>query len=231
MATVSVYRRAQGDEDKPERQDARYYAQMPEPGMARLVEQVEGCVWEAQRSCKREVVVLCDGKPAIWNVAALMPACEGATHILDFFHAVTHLSNAADALFGKDTPDADRWFRKYRSRLRHEPGAVNAVIRSMRYYGQDLPEGSARAQTVRQVRGYFTRNRDKMDYAGYRARGLPIGSGPVEAACKTVVGARLKRSGMRWTKVGGQNVLNLRTPVLSKRWDVFWGRYQLERAA
>ncbi len=80
-------------------------------------------------------------------------------------------------------------------------------------------------KTVKRVIGYFHRNLSKMAYADFRAQGLPIGSGPVEAACKTVVNARLKRSGMRWTRVGGQRVLNLRTHVLSKRWDVFGDTY------
>ena len=82
------------------------------------------------------------------------------------------------------------------------------------------------------VIGYFRRNLPKMAYADFRAQGLPIGSGPVEAACKTVVGARIKRSGMRWTREGGQRVLNLRTHVLSKRWDVFWNTYlEIRQAA
>jgi len=65
-----------------------------------------------------------------------------------------------------------------------------------------------------------------MRYATFQKRGLPIGSGPVEAACKTVVGNRLKRSGMRWSPEGGQNVFNLRTAVKSNRWDTLWSVYQ-----
>ena len=64
-----------------------------------------------------------------------------------------------------------------------------------------------------------------MDYATYRAQGLPIGSGPVEAACKTIVKHRLKRSGMRWSREGGQQILNLRVPLQSKCWDAFWNWY------
>jgi hypothetical protein len=92
-------------------------------------------------------------------------------------------------------------------------------------------KGSERYHTVRRAIGYFRRNLDKMAYAVFRGRGLPIGSGPVEAGCKNVVGARLKRSGMRWSRPGGQQVLNLRTHVLSKRWDVFWDCYMATRDA
>ena len=68
---------------------------------------------------------------------------------------------------------------------------------------------------------YFAHNRKRMDYAAYRLRGLPIGSGVVEAACKTVVGQRFKRPGMRWSIPGGQAILNLRVATLSERWEAF----------
>ncbi len=65
-----------------------------------------------------------------------------------------------------------------------------------------------------------------MTYAAFRERGLPIGSGPVEAACKTLVKTRLCRSGMRWSRKGGQRILDLRTYVKSHRWDAFWNEYK-----
>lgn len=71
-----------------------------------------------------------------------------------------------------------------------------------------------------------------MTYADFRRRGLPIGSGPVEAACKSVVKTRMCRSGMRWSREGGQKILNLRVVVKSDRWDGFWKNYMtLKRAA
>jgi len=83
---------------------------------------------------------------------------------------------------------------------------------------------------VTNVIRFFSRNRHRMTYAAFRARGLPIGSGPVEAACKTLVNARLKRSGMRWTREGGQHVLNLRRHEKADRWDTFWNYYLSTRA-
>ncbi|MFA6109063.1 MAG: hypothetical protein WDA75_09845 [Candidatus Latescibacterota bacterium] len=75
-------------------------------------------------------------------------------------------------------------------------GGGGAVQRSLHYYQQHLPQRSLRWREVNLQRGYFRHNQQRMDYAGYRARGLPIGSGPVEAACKTIVAQRLKRSGI-----------------------------------
>lgn len=64
-----------------------------------------------------------------------------------------------------------------------------------------------------------------MTYADFRARGLPIGSGPVEAAGKTLIKTRMCRSGMRWSRTGGQHILNLRTLIKSDRWTPTWTRY------
>jgi hypothetical protein len=72
------------------------------------------------------------------------------------------------------------------------------------------------------VIGYFKKHRNKMRYAEWLAQGLPIGSGPVEAAAKDIVQARLKRSGMRWSTQGGQSILELRAHLKSGRWDVMW---------
>jgi hypothetical protein len=93
------------------------------------------------------------------------------------------------------------------------------------YHAAQLPKGSQRHRQATTELGYFRNNRDKMDYAGYHASELILSSGPVEAAAKTLVGHRLKRSGMRWTREGGQQILNLRVHVQSKRWEAFWNWY------
>ncbi len=77
-------------------------------------------------------------------------------------------------------------------------------------------------ERIAQVLGYFRGNRHRMGYAEAKARGLPIGSGVVEAACKTLVTERLKRSGMRWGLPGGQAILTLRSLVQSQRFDHAW---------
>jgi hypothetical protein len=232
VATISIY--SQDEEGRPKRLDTRYLARMPEKGMAWLLEQQNSIVSPLLRRELRRIVFLCDGKHAIWTAAEKLVSYPMATLILDFFHATEHLSKAAEALFGKKSVPGKRWYNKNRARLRDDVGGAKSAIRAMQYYlrKRRLRKGSERYKTVKRVIGYFRRNLPKMTYAEFRAQGLPIGSGPVEAACKTVVGARLKRSGMRWTREGGQRVLNLRTHVLSKRWDVFWNTYlEIRQAA
>lgn len=232
VATISMY--TQNEEGRPVRLDTRYLARMPESGMARLLDQQNRVVGPLlRRTALREIVFLCDGKEAIWTAAEKLESYPMATLILDFYHATENFSKAAEALFGKKSVPGRRWYDKHRERLRDQEGGAASAIRSMRYHLRKLGlrKGTERYETVRRVIAYFQRNLDKMAYAVFRERGLPIGSGPVEAGCKNVVGARLKRSGMRWTRVGGQQVLNLRVHVLSKRWDIFWNTYMAARDA
>ena len=234
VAAVSIYREAEEADKPPERVDTRYMARMPESGMERLLAQQAELVQQTLMSGHfRERVLICDGKPAIWKAADRMETYEGFTYILDFYHAAEALSHASEAIFGKKSAEGTRWFKKYRHIMRTQDGGAKKTLRSMRRYLREggLRKGSERHKVLLKMIRYFAKNRSKMDYADYRARGLPIGSGPVEAACKTVVGARLKRSGMRWSRAGGQHVLNLRVHVLSKRWEVFWQEYSRKRRA
>ncbi len=231
VGTVSIYKHATLDA-RPERLDARYMARMPESGMKTLCSQMEGLVTDLRAKRGFEsVVVICDGKPSIWNWAENADCFEGATFILDFYHAAEHISHAAEAIFGKNSEEGRRWYRKYRARLKEDGDGLASLVRSLRYYGRKARRGSDRRKTIYREARYFSKNKHRMNYAEFLLRGLPIGSGPVEAACKTVVGARLKRSGMRWNRDGGQRVLNMRIQHLSKRWNTFWEAYMGDRLA
>ena len=212
--------------EEPQRVDVRYAARMPEAKMETLINALVDQTDRAlQQGCFHERVVLADGKREIWRMVDEHSVFDGFTRILDFYHAAQHLSMGAEHLFGKSTLKADRWYRSWRHKLRHDPGAVNGLIRSMCYHRRKLRKRTERYHLASVELGYFRNNRDKMDYASYHASGLIISSGPVEAAAKTIVGHRLKRSGMRWTRQGGQQILNLRVLVQSKRWDAFWNWY------
>ena len=93
-----------------------------------------------------------------------------------------------------------------------------------------IGKGIKRHDVLRRAVNFLGRNAERMRYTEFIRLGLPIGSGPVESACKNIVNARLKRSGMRWSIEGGQNVLNLRVHLKSDRWAPAWETY-LNRAA
>lgn len=232
VGTISVYQAGDGDESLPTRLATRHFARMPEAGMETLLSRQGRAVGDlsGERSFQ-EVVVICDGKPSLWRAIEEDPLYAGATKVLDFFHAAEHLSKAAEAIFGKKEHRASRWYEKYRALLLAEPRGLDSLLRSMRYYRRKLRSGTERRKVVERAMRYFARNRERMRYAEFRDRGLPIGSGVVEAACKTIVGARMKRSGMRWSLEGGQHVLNLRTRTRSGEWPSFWSAYQQMRTA
>jgi hypothetical protein len=212
--------------EEAERVDVRYFARMPEPKMSTLINQVAAQTARAQEAGQfLHTVFIADGGRDIWRQVNAHAVFDGFTRILDFFHATEHLSQAAEALFGKGTAKAEKWYDRWYHRLKHTPGAHRALQRSVRYHRKQLNTDSERWKNATSELGYFRNNQDKMDYATYRAWGLPIGSGPVEAACKTIVNQRLKRSGMRWSRKGGQHILNLRVQLRSKRWDSFWNWY------
>ena len=113
--------------------------------------------------------------------------------MVDYFHAVSHLKKAFDAAYGENTTQALGQFKKYRHILRDDANGVEKVIRALVYLRKHHPRRKAIATEL----GYFRGHRHRMRYAQMTARDLPIGSGIVEAACKTLVTQRMKRSGMR----------------------------------
>lgn len=230
VATISIYQPGDGNDVKPKRLATRYFARMPEAGMTTLFAEQNGAVWRlVQERRFRDFVVICDGKPALWKTFEGNPLYARATKILDFFHVAEHLSKAAEAIFGKKEGKATRWYAKYKALLLEDEGGLESLLRSLRYYRKGLRAGTERRVVIDRVVRYFGRNRERMRYAEFRARGLPIGSGVVEAACKSIVNARLKRSGMRWSQEGGQHVLNLRTRARSGEWAPFWSAYMEPR--
>jgi hypothetical protein len=158
----------------------------------------------------RPVVVLGDGAPWIWQLAA--EYFGERTEIVDFYHASEHLWACARALYGADTPEAAAWARTQVHTLRYE--GVEPVRQTLRTAA--VPTPAARA-VLRRAREYFRKNADRMAYPAFAAQGLPIGSGAAEGAAKHLVQLRLKRPGARWSKAGGQALLTLRAHLISRR--------------
>ena len=99
---------------------------------------------------------------------------------------------------------------------------INEVIAAAHRRLQDLqlPPDDPREKQI----AFFENHQTKMRYKTYRDQGLFYGSGVIEGGCKSVIGQRLKESGMFWTKSGAPSVLNLRLALKSNRWDECWNR-------
>lgn len=150
-----------------------------------------------------------------WEYTATLPP---GPEILDFFHATEHLAAAIAAVHGDGTLATRHKFEFLRERLLHEDRGAEAVIRSLVHLKQKNP----RIKKVATVLAYFRKNKNRMRYAQWKREGLMIGSGVVEAACKTLVAQRLKLSGMRWGHHGAQSILTMRGWDQSDRFDQAW---------
>jgi hypothetical protein len=139
--------------------------------------------------------------------------------ILDFYHAAEYLGDLAHALYPGDDQAREDWLDGWCHRLKYEGGpAVLEALQGLEIRGRVAKE--VRSQVVR----YFTNQAHRMNYPAYVAKGWAIGSGPVEAACKTVIGQRMKGSGMRWGADGADALCHLRALFKSgdRQWDAFW---------
>ena len=157
-------------------------------------------------------VVIGDGAAWIWRLAD--EQFPGAIEIVDIYHAKQHLCDVAKAVYGPGTDLADRWASDRRAEL--DAGRLCAVVAALRIHVATTPE-------ARKCIHYLFGNRHRMRYPQFRAKGLCISSGVVEAGCKQI-GARLKRAGMRWTVAGANAIIALRCCILSGRFEDFWER-------
>jgi hypothetical protein len=162
----------------------------------------------------RQLTILGDGAPWIWNLAGQY--FPEATQIVDIFHAREHLhelGNLAARLLAGHKQD---WLTARLAEL--DAGDIPALLAA----GRDLKFTGSLAGERDKALHYFETNACRMHYAWYRSLGLFTGSGVVEAGCKTVVGQRLKLSGMRWTEQGATGILTLRCQESSGRWHETW---------
>lgn len=171
--------------------------------------------WRRGWGRARKKVVLGDGAVWIWNLAD--QHFPGAIQIVDLYHARQHLWELSAKLFPGDDKARKRWLARCLDHL--EQGQIEALVKTLR----TLQPGSEElAKVVRNEAEYFARNAERMRYPAFRAQGLFVGSGVVEAGCKTVIDARLKCSGMFWTVRGANAILALRCCQLSGRFENYW---------
>ena len=146
--------------------------------------------------------------------------------IVDFYHAVEHAGGVLVALLGsKDHPEYEA--RRHRWAKRLLRNGVENLIQETRQEAATL----GRSEAVEEKLGYLVNNVERMQYGTFRKQGLFIGSGVIEAGCKTVIGARCKQSGMFWGEAGAENVLALRCIHASRRLDQFWLHRSNDHAA
>jgi len=171
--------------------------------------------WRRGWSRAGRKVVLADGAVWIWNLAGQQ--FPGAIQIVDLYHARQHLWELSAKLFPAGEKARKRWMGRALGLL--DQGKIAALVKILRRL---KPQGEELARLVRNQVDYFAHNKDRMRYPDFRAQGLFVGSGVVEAGCKTVVSTRLKRSGMFWSVRGANAIIALRCARLSGTFEDYW---------
>ena len=221
--TVSSY------DDEGHRLDTIRYGRMPEHKKIALCQQLEAEV-QSVLAVRHDLklVKLADGAKDNWRflsnlelgLAQNLEVQVEQVEIVDFFHAAEHLKAACDAIWNRDKVKSKAEFVCLRTLLKEHKEGVEKVIRTLKYHASRAKK-NRKIRTIEQLT-YFRNNRHRMQYADHLERGLPIGSGVVEAACKTLVTQRMKQSGMAWGHSGGQAILTVRSLIQSKRWPEAW---------
>jgi hypothetical protein len=171
-----------------------------------------------KRGCNRaqKKVVLGDGAEWIWNLA--QEHFPGAIQIVDLYHARQHLWELARKLHPNDEKQQRAWMKVHQKRLL-DKGKIEKLVESLRSIKTRDAEVAEKLRTEAE---YFERNAERMRYPKFRQQHLFVGSGVIEAGCKTVIGSRLKRSGMFWTVRGANAILALRCCHLNGRFEDYW---------
>jgi Uncharacterised protein family (UPF0236) len=169
---------------------------------------------------------IADGSHWLWRIAEQY--FQKAVQILDWYHLVEHVHKAANILHGEGTQEATQWSKQLKDELWQ--GRGDAALKLVRAELAKV-RSPAKREALGELQTYLENNLSRIDYPRYRELGLPIGSGQVEAQCKTLVGARCKQAGMRnWTYAGAESLLRLRAAKHDGSFDALWEQ-QLRLAA
>ena len=172
--------------------------------------------WKRGWSRAKKKVVMGDGAEWIWNLAE--QHFPGAVQIVDLYHARQHLWDLARRLHPNDEASQKAWMNVHQRRLL-DRGKIEKLVAALRSIVSTNPEV---IEKIRTETGYFERNAERMRYPQFRRQHLFVGSGVIEAGCKTVIGSRLKQSGMFWTVRGANAIVALRCCHLNGRFEDYW---------
>jgi hypothetical protein len=171
--------------------------------------------WKRGWNHAEKKVVLGDGAEWIWNIA--QQHFPGAIQIVDIYHARQHLWELARKLYPNDEAQQKRWIMIHQHHL--DEGRIEKLVGALRSIQSPHPE---LAEKIRTEADYFEKNIERMRYPKFRQQHLFVGSGVIEAGCKTVIGSRCKQSGMFWTVRGANAILALRCCQLNGRFEDYW---------
>lgn len=214
-----------------------YLGHMPEPGQGTLSQQLTSLLtavlndWQGPLPRLQYVT---DGghHPSEYFAKVLQPMLHPRAGkplewewVVDYYHACLYVTKLAEALFGKETKEAASWAAKMRRWLKNKKSGILRVLHSAAAHAWRLELTPEEQKAYDDAYKYLQTRKGFMDYWSCRRRGLAIGSGITEAACKTLFTQRFKQSGMKWSLEGGQVVVDLRVIWISKLWRNVFATY------
>lgn len=192
------------------------YGRMPQGDPIDLAEGLASDVFALRARAQRQlpVTLVQDGAPELWKLldTQLNEDTLGTApyRLIDLYHLLEKLSEAAKAIHGEHRSKPT--LRQWKLRLENAKTAASMLLAELRNCGND-------SSAVHEAITYIENNADRMDYATARRQARPVGSGAVEATCKSLVALRMKRPGSRWKEDTGEHIIQLRALSLSNRWD------------
>jgi hypothetical protein len=216
VGTLSFY------DHEGERQHSIYLAAAPEHGKQAFLERFEREILRAKQHLPDALYVgIADGAASNWTFLEQ----HTQRQLIDFFHATEYIAKLAQIRYPRRDADVQRaaWQHAQCRRLKHDPSVIDDLIAEAARLSRRAALSPSARDTAYSAWTYFKNQRQRMDYPGFVAEQLPIGSGVTEAACKSLVKQRLCASGMRWKTAGAKIVLSLRALTHTVgRWTQFW---------
>ena len=203
------------------RMHSLYYAVEPEQGKQRFFNKMKSAINEIKGQFPDALYIgVSDGAKDLWKFLKK----HTSEQILDYYHASEYLSEASHGIYPKDEKERKKWLDDAYSSLKHDSYYPTKVISEMKNASRKKLK-DAYKEKLESAITYFKNNKSRMKYAENLERNLPIGSGVIEAACKTIVKSRLCRTGMKWKSNGVKIVLSLRAMIKSSgKWNLFWNK-------
>ena len=198
-----------------------YCAVEPEHGKKRFFDKMESAIDKIKIQFPDALCIgISDGAKDLWQFLKK----HTSEQILDYYHASEYLSEASHGIMLKDEKGCKKWLDDAYSSLKHDSDYPAAVISEMEEASK-VKLKSADKEKLKSAITYFKNNKSRMQYTENLKRKVPIGSGVIEAACKTIVKSRLCRTRMKWKSKGVKIVLSLRAMIKSSgKWNLFWDK-------
>ncbi|MBA7537721.1 ISKra4 family transposase ISCasp3 [subsurface metagenome] len=210
------------DEVKPKNKIVRATLEGKEKAFERIVMEIDSR--DPNKRCDR--ILLMDGEPALEKKAKEHLTPRGFVIILDLFHVMERLWTLCYFFCTEGSRESVEWVRKYLTMIL--TGKVGYFIGAIRQIMKKRGFSPSKIQKIEKLLRYYEKRKCHMKYDEYLVKGYPIGSGVIEGACRSFVKDRMELAGMRWSEIGAEKMLELRSIKVNGKWDNFWQYFVTE---